>query len=1029
MEAMPTQGDRFANVVLHYERIDWSRADLDADVISSEFIGPCGYWDDPDFEGLGPHEIEKEILFSAGRDQWWQDSPYGKPYYQHFLTLMKVLFPKTDITPSLADAVMFFCYGFGVLKILNLIGCQNSSKCLKSDEEVRMFDGSVRRADEVKVGDELMGMDSTPRTVLNTCAGERMLYTVIPCVGKPFTVTENHLVTAICKRGKRNGHGGGFSSSATPGRIYEKTAKEWFDMPQWKRDSFGLFSVSVKYEKKELPVDPYIYGLWLGDGAKAAPRITVHSSEQPILDALDTYWEGEGYNTHKAFKKGTEVLTVSLTTPLGQRNPFKAFIDTSVSESKFILTDYLRGSEEQRLNLLAGIIDTDGCYAGTYFVVSCADPLLMDGYEELATSLGFRTTRDEFATNYTKVDGTIARAETLRICGDVSRVPTRLTRKQAKRPKPGRGVRKHGVTGFHVVEHGVDKYAGFEVGGDHRFLLKDYTVTHNSASSIRIPFVCMYIDPEFTVGYVANPFENAADSTVWGDIEELWDELCEEWPLEITDSRNNTEIVPSIFPKGKKYAKMKLVFVPNIPKAGYISIRHVKDTGKLKGSKSRKSGRNNVNRGFMFVLVDEINEIKSHAFLDTLENISSQAAFFSFTSQNFKDEEDMGGQITSPLPRFGGPATFDELDIELDAFWHSAKSSITLRFDGHRAPNVLAGRVIYEYLISQKDLDRLKESGGGEQSLSYFSQARSFPVRGGELNVVLDPAKTSASRHKDTQFQIQNITNRTAFCDPAFGGRDSAVYCWCEFGPAKVLDAEANTFNQELIHFRDQFKVLKLNRDATFDEHYLERFKAIGCETKDFTPEAKMSFEQQIALQCAELNKLHGVKAENFGYDFSMRPDIVTAMNQIVGFGSVAFDYNQKPLGSYLIGVKSNSEDYCYDRISELNFQAADVFVTKQIRGGQWLDVAVSQLQRTYFFLKGKKRAVEKKEDFKARWQGRSPDHRDTFVGCVGMARMRGFQQEALKSAAAGSSGLSLFRELNDSGFGKSRVNPFALRP
>ena len=652
--------DRYANAVLHHEKIDWAGLKLSADSITSTLIGSCAHWDHEDFEGMEPQDIEKDILFSAGRDQWHMTSPYGKPYYQHFLILMKVLFPKTDITPSIADAVMFFCLGLGFKKILNLIGSQNAGK---------------------------------------------------------------------------------------------------------------------------------------------------------------------------------------------------------------------------------------------------------------------------------------------------------------------------------------------------------------SAGAIRIVFVAMFIDPQYTVGYVANPFDNAADSTVWGDVEELWDELCETWP-----NPGNPD-APSLFPKGMKYANKCLIFIPGVPKAARIELKNVKHVGKYKGSKTRGK---QTDRGIMFVIVDEINEIDNHAFLTTLENISSQDAFFGITSQNFKDEEDMGGQITAPVPKFGGPENFSDLNVETDLWWHSTKASVTLRFDGHRAPNILAGRTIYPYLLKQADLDRLSESGGGEQSMTYYSQVRSFPIRGSEVTSVLSKAKTSASRHLDPHYQLQHIKGTVSFCDPAFGGADSAVYGYSRFGQGTVLDSEGTAVDQELMVFPTHMIKLKLVNEAIYNEYWFTRMRAAGIATNDFVLGSEVSPEDQIAIQCAELNRQNGVAASNFGYDFSMRPDIVSSMNRMVGFSAVAFDYNQGPIGTYLRGVKQESVDYCHDRVTELAFLAADLFLTKQVRGGEFIATAITQLQRTLHEPKNKKRKAENKKDYKARWQGRSPDERDVLMGICGMAIMRGFRADSVKSSSG--SGSSPFRSVLDTGAGRSRI-------
>jgi hypothetical protein len=46
-----------------------------------------------------------------------------------------------------------------------------SGKCLKIDTEIVMFDGSIKKVQDVKVGDKLMGDDSTERNVLGLARG------------------------------------------------------------------------------------------------------------------------------------------------------------------------------------------------------------------------------------------------------------------------------------------------------------------------------------------------------------------------------------------------------------------------------------------------------------------------------------------------------------------------------------------------------------------------------------------------------------------------------------------------------------------------------------------------------------------------------------------------------------------------------------------------------------------------------------------------------------------------------------------
>ncbi len=534
-----------------------------------------------------------------------------------------------------------------------------------------------------------------------------------------------------------------------------------------------------------------------------------------------------------------------------------------------------------------------------------------------------------------------------------------------------------------------------------------------SASGCRIPFVCIYIDPDYSVTYVANPFDNAADSTVWGDFEELWDQLTEHHP---NTTGEGLPEASALFPFGQRYAARSIVLVPNKPKAGRIELRNVKHVGKYKGSKTRGK---DVDRGFFILVIDEVNEVENQSFLGILPNISSQDAFAAITSQNFKDPEDMGGRLTEPVPLYGGPSSFDSLDIDSDQLWHSTNSSITLRFDGTRSPNILSKRVIYKKLFKAEDEQRIRTNHGVE-SPEYYSQVRSFPVRNDASNSVLSRQKISASRHDDQYFTLLKVEGSSAFCDPAFGGRDKAVWGCAHYGPATVTDADGNQQSTELLVFKRFFENISLVKDATYNDYWFDRMKRVGIDTSTFTIGADVSYEEQIAIRCRELNKENGVPAHCFGYDFSMRPDIVSAMNRIIGFSAIPFDYNNDPQGVYLPGLKQNSLDCCKNICSELALLAADIFLTKQVRGGDFIKTAVTQLSRTRYETKNKKYVVEGKREYKARWQQVSPDHRDVLMGIVRIAVLRGFRQQEV--AGPTKTGSSVFSQIIASGNGRAKT-------
>lgn len=536
-----------------------------------------------------------------------------------------------------------------------------------------------------------------------------------------------------------------------------------------------------------------------------------------------------------------------------------------------------------------------------------------------------------------------------------------------------------------------------------------------SFGSCFLAFCVMYIDPERSAVFVASPFEVAADATVWGTVEEMWDQLCDAHPN--TTGRGYSD-ASSLFPWGRKYANKQLEFIPGLPKAGTIVLKGIKSTGKFKGSKARFAKE--TDRGVMLLVIDEINEVQNQSFLEMVNNLVSQDQFAAVTSMNFKDSEDMGGRITEPVGIYGGPSSFEELDIDADQIWASAKSSVTLRYDGHLSPNILSGRTIYPQLFKKENLE-LMERDYGTASAEYFSQVRSFPANSSEANSVLSRAKISASRHKDSFFVKLRINGSVGFVDPAFGGRDKAVFGKATFGTAIVTDAEGASNEEELIFFDDFFHTIKLVKEAVYNDFWFEKLRALNIPIGDFVHGSEVSYEDQIAIQCKEWCQSSRISSDSMGFDSSLRPDIVSSMTRMFGFSVNAFDYNQPPIGCFLQNVKQNSEDCCKNRTTELAFLAADYFLTKQVRGGSYIETAIMQLSRTRYETINRKFVVEGKKEYKARFGGVSPDHRDVLMGLCGMAQRKGFRQNTV---AKSRNEQSVWSIINGKNLGKSKLSP-----
>lgn len=150
--------------------------------------------------------------------------------------------------------------------------------------------------------------------------------------------------------------------------------------------------------KKELPLDPYLLGVWLGDGSRNNSDITCHEDDAPHYEVACTKagltWT-EGHRQKKSPKVG--VWSISRSPPKatnrGPRstNPFFLGLKSlGVLKNKHIPSVYLRASKEQRLALLQGLMDTDGYIApeSGHAEFTTVLPALVSGFMDLARGLG-----------------------------------------------------------------------------------------------------------------------------------------------------------------------------------------------------------------------------------------------------------------------------------------------------------------------------------------------------------------------------------------------------------------------------------------------------------------------------------------------------------------------------------------------------------------------------------------------------------------------------------------------------------------
>lgn len=344
-----------------------------------------------------------------------------------------------------------------------------------------MFDGNIKPVENVVVGDLLMGPDSTPRRVVSTCAGSEMLYRVTPTKGMPYVVNESHILSlrvtgmncAVMCGARR------FIS----GDIANVNVGEYLKATKTFRHVAKGWRAAVDFQLSDAPrpIPPYILGLWLGDGNSRLPEICTVDPE--VADAWTRYAHSIGHRVSVHNQNNVPMYTVigPSSGSLG-RGHHRNDVSNSLRKLDLILNkhiphQYKTASREDRLELLAGIIDTDGFLShGGYDIVVKQERFAQD-IAFLCRSLGLAAYVKECTKRCTNTGarGTYWR---LSISGELSMVPCRVHRRICAPRKAKKDVLNVGIT-VEPVGHG--EYFGFELSGQDRlFLLGDFTVTHNT---------------------------------------------------------------------------------------------------------------------------------------------------------------------------------------------------------------------------------------------------------------------------------------------------------------------------------------------------------------------------------------------------------------------------------------------------------------------------------------------------------------------------------------------------------------------
>ncbi len=362
--------------------------------------------------------------------------------------------------------------GFNAGDLVIIASRPAMGKCLARGTKIVMFDGSLKNIEDIKISEQLLGDDSKPRNVLSITSGKEQMYWVRQNKACDYRVNESHILSL--KRSKTEG-------SHKNGDILNINVKEYLEKSDKFKSNYKGYKVAVEFGEKDIKIDPYFLGLWLGD--ESSSKVSIYTQDNEIVEYLNEYAlklklqvreyiqddKCPEYSiTHKKHVDGKTAFSLH-----------KLLREENLFNNKHIPNDYLINSEENRLKLLAGLLDSDGHYNKNEngFEITQKLESLSKQIKYLCDSLGFRTSLNSKKATIKEI-GFETEVYKVRIFGDINKIPVKIKRKKAKEWTCNRTWNQ---TSISVEKDIIDDYFGFEIDGNSLFLLEDMTVTHNTA--------------------------------------------------------------------------------------------------------------------------------------------------------------------------------------------------------------------------------------------------------------------------------------------------------------------------------------------------------------------------------------------------------------------------------------------------------------------------------------------------------------------------------------------------------------------
>lgn len=393
------------------------------------------------------------------------------------------------------------------VKYLNDItdgGCDSKSMqtilagtgCHAKGTDIMLWDGSTKKIEEITTDDMLLGDDGGIRYVNSLIRNRGVMYRVtINSTGDEFVVNEDHILSLYNTESKK---------------VVNISIKDYLNSSNnFKHHSKAYYlKQPAIFKKNNLKISPYFMGIYLGDGSTHNIGITNMDDEVISYFKDYVYTNYPDAKIRETDKEYTDCKTYHVSCckfdgfQKGYNEIARDFFEYGLifnnsekrtsCDKKFIPNEYKTSSIDDRVELLSGIIDTDGYYNGDvrkgYEIVTKSKQLASD-IKFVAQSLAMMAKIKEKVVNgvtYYRVN--ISESFTS------PKLKCKVLRKISK-PKE-RCNPLH--SSFTLEKLGVDDYYGFNISHNNLYCMGNFMVTHNTGKSM---MMCSLAADYISMGY------------------------------------------------------------------------------------------------------------------------------------------------------------------------------------------------------------------------------------------------------------------------------------------------------------------------------------------------------------------------------------------------------------------------------------------------------------------------------------------------------------------------------------------------